>query len=79
MLSSSGAGRGGAHMALLRYFWSCLLLPGPAEVKLLLPEQLCDSGGVFTYSHVTPQVKLLMSPYGPALKPGADLLVIMMG
>lgn len=44
------------------------LLPGPAEVKLLLLEQLCDSGGVFTYSYVIPQVKPLMSPCGPALK-----------
>lgn len=66
-------------MALPRYFSSCLLLPGPAEVKLFLPEQLCDSGGVFTYYRVTPQVKPLTSPCGPALKPGADLLVIMMG
>lgn len=42
-------------------------------------EQWCDSGGVFAHSHVSPQVKPLPSPCGPALPPGADLLVMMMG
>lgn len=42
-------------------------------------EQWCDSGGVFAHSHASPQVKPLLSPHGPALPPGADLLVTMMG
>lgn len=42
-------------------------------------EQWRDSGGGFVHSHVSPQVKPLPSLRGPALPPGADLLVTMMG
>lgn len=56
------------------------LLPAPAEVKLLLVGQpLCGSTAVSTSSRVSPQLRPLLAPWGPALRPGADLLVTMMG
>lgn len=51
-----------------------------AEVELpLLNQLLCDSGGVSACPHGIPQMKPFTCPHGPALRPGADFLITMMG